>query len=294
MQDRIDAFLRYMSAERGSPRNTIDAYRNDLARFAKFVAGRANGAGPAPAASDIDGQVIADYVAWLGRRAYAPTTIARKVATVRSFCGFLFDSGDLSADPAAGVDAPHAARTVPQPLTTQDVDALLREPLASNHPGAIRDAAMLELLYATGMRVTEMVSLNLESLRLRPRPGSVRCLGTGDRERTIPVYDRAADAVERYLGEARPRLVRDRPEDALFVNWRGVRLTRQGFWLILKKHARAAGIEARVTPHVLRHSFAAHMLRGGASVREVQALLGHANAATAQIYVQLAGEPVSG
>lgn len=288
LQDRIEAFLHYMSAERGSSRNTIDAYRNDLTRFAVFAAERANGAGPAPAASDIDRQAIADYVAWLGERGYAPTTIARKVAAVKSFCGFLLDSGDLSANPAAEIDAPRAPRAAPRPLTTQDVDALLREPLSSNRPEAIRDSAMLELIYATGMRVTELVSLNLESLRLHPRPGSVRCLGKGDRERTIPVYDRAVDAVERYLDESRPRLVKDRPEDALFVNRRGGRLTRQGFWMILKKHARAAGIEARVTPHTLRHSFATHMLRGGASVRDVQELLGHANVSTTQVYTQLA------
>ena len=288
MQDRIEAFLHYMSAERGSSRNTIDAYRNDLTRFAGFAAERANGAAPAPPASVIDRQLIADYVAWLGDRDYAPTTVARKMAAVKSFCGFLLDSGDLAANPAAEVDTPRAPRAAPRPLTTRDVDALLRQPLGSNRPEAIRDSAMLELIYATGMRVTELVSLNLESLHLSPRPGSVRCLGKGDRERTIPVYDRAADAVERYLDESRSRLVKDRPQDALFVNRRGGRLTRQGFWMILKKHARGAGIEARVTPHTLRHSFATHMLRGGASVRDVQELLGHANVSTTQVYTQLA------
>ncbi len=147
---------------------------------------------------------------------------------------------------------------------------------------------MLELMYATGMRVTELVSLNIESVHLVPRPAYVRCLGKGAKERTIPVYEQAISAVERYLDESRPQLLKDRPQVALFVNRRGERLTRQGFWLILKGYARSAGIEGHVTPHTLRHSFATHMLRGGASVRDVQELLGHANVSTTQVYTQLA------
>ena len=287
MQDRIDAFLHYMSAERGSSRNTIDAYRNDLTRLASF-ASEHTGDGSTPPASAIDRELITSYIGWLGERGYAPATIARKVAAVKSFCGYLLDHGDLSENPTASIDSPRAPKATPKPMTTQQVDALLRQPLTSSTPEAIRDSAMLELTYATGMRVTELVSLNLDSLHLTPRPGSVRCIGKGDRERTIPVYDKAMNAVERYLDEARPKLLKGRPQEALFVNRRGERLTRQGFWMILKNYARAANIDARVTPHTLRHSFATHMLRGGASVRDVQELLGHANVSTTQIYTRLA------
>ena len=287
MQDRIDAFLHYMSAERGSSRNTIDAYRNDLTRLASFAAEHAND-GSTPPASAIDRELITSYVVWLGERGYAAATIARKVAAVKSFCGYLLDHGDLSENPTASIDSPRAPKATPKPMTTQQVDALLRQPLTASTPEAIRDSAMLELTYATGMRVTELVSLNLDSLHLTPRPGSVRCIGKGDRERTIPVYDKAMNAVERYLDVARPKLLKGRPQEALFVNRRGERLTRQGFWMILKNYARAANIDSRVTPHTLRHSFATHMLRGGASVRDVQELLGHANVSTTQIYTRLA------
>ena len=286
MQDRVHSFLHYMFAERGSSKNTIDAYRNDLTRFAEFAAER-SGNGTV-AASAISRELITDYIAWLHERAYAPATVARKVAAVKSFCGFLLDHGDLASNPTAAIDSPRAPKPVPKPMTTSEIDTLLREPLTYGTPEAIRDSSMLELAYATGIRVTELVSLNLESLHLSPRPGYVRCIGKGEKERTIPVYDKALDAVERYLDDARPLLLKDRPQVALFVNRRGERLTRQGFWLILKGYADSADIDTHVTPHTLRHSFATHMLRGGASVRDVQELLGHANVSTTQVYTQLA------
>jgi integrase/recombinase XerD len=284
---RIEAFLHYMSAERGASKNTIDAYRNDLSRFA-FFAGERGGNGSTPSASKIDRELITDYILWLKEQTYAAATVARKVAAVKSFCAFLLDHGDLTSNPTAAIDSPRAPKPVPRPMTTADVDSLLREPGRNGTAEATRDCAMLELMYATGMRVTELVSLNLESVHLVPRPAYVRCLGKGAKERTIPVYEQAISAVERYLDESRPQLLKDRPQVALFVNRRGERLTRQGFWLILKGYARSAGIEAYVTPHTLRHSFATHMLRGGASVRDVQELLGHANVSTTQVYTQLA------
>jgi integrase/recombinase XerD len=289
VQDRIDAFLHYMSAERGASKHTIDAYRNDLTRFDEFTCSRA-GNGQAHTTADIDRDTITDYIIWLHGKTYAPATVARKVAAVKSFCAFLMDSGDLRNDPTASINSPRAPKPVPKPMTTENVDVLLHEPLNHKTPEAVRDAAMLELMYATGMRVTELVSLNIDSVHLMPRPGYVRCVGKGAKERTVPVYERAARSVERYLDEARPLLLKDRPQVALFVNRRGERLTRQGFWLILKGYARSAGIRAHVTPHTLRHSFATHMLRGGASVRDVQELLGHANVSTTQVYTQLADE----
>ncbi|MBX7110543.1 MAG: site-specific tyrosine recombinase XerD [Dehalococcoidia bacterium] len=287
VEQRIEAFLHYMSAERGASKNTIDAYRNDLTRFDDFATQR-RGTGVAFEAKDIERDLVTDYILWLKQQTYAPATVARKVAAVKSFCAFLLDHGDLTSNPTAAIDSPRAPKPVPRPMTTADVDALLREPQRFDTAEAIRDGAMLELMYATGMRVTELVSLNVDSMHFLPRPAFVRCLGKGAKERTIPVYEQAVAAVERYFDEARPQLLKDRPQVALFVNRRGERLTRQGFWLILKGYAKSAGIEAHVTPHTLRHSFATHMLRGGASIRDVQELLGHANVSTTQVYTQLA------
>ena len=292
MENSVDGFLHYMSAERGASKNTLDAYRNDLTAFGMFAQGRSekgdSSVGDAPA---IDSELIVDYVRWLNEeQEYARATVARKIAAVKSFCSFLLDHGELTSNPAASISSPRAPKPVPKPITTEQVDALLRQPLRSDSPEAIRDSAMLELMYATGMRVTELVSLNLDSVHLSPRPAYVRCLGKGAKERTIPVYEQAIKALENYLEETRTTLIKNRPQAALFVNRRGERLTRQGFWLILKNYARSANIDAHVTPHTLRHSFATHMLRGGASVRDVQELLGHANVSTTQIYTHLADE----
>ena len=168
-------------------------------------------------------------------------------------------------------------------------NTLLKEPLKTETPEAVRDAAMLELMYATGMRVTELVSLNLDSLYIK-EDAQVRCVGKGAKERMIPVHANAVRALERYLDQSRHALLKSRSQSALFVNRRGERLTRQGFWLILKGYAKSAGIQTHVTPHTLRHSFATHLIRGGASVRDVQELLGHANVSTTQVYTQLADQ----
>ncbi len=288
MRDRVEAFLHYLSAERGASKNTIDAYRNDLNGFSKFS--EATCGEDAATAVAIDREVVLGFIADLNARRYAKATVARKVAAVKSFSAFLLDHGDLTSNPTAQIDSPRAPKPVPKPMSTDEVDALLAEPRKYDSAEAARDAAMLELMYATGMRVTELVSLNMDSLHLDPAPAWVRCLGKGAKERTLPVHERAAKALARYLDSARPALLKNRPQGALFVNRRGERLTRQGFWLILKGYAKTAGILSHVTPHTLRHSFATHLLRGGASVRDVQELLGHANVSTTQVYTQLADE----
>ena len=288
MQDRVEAFLHYLSAERGSSKNTIDAYRNDLNGFTRFI--EANGFNDPNVAKAVTRDSINGFIGDLNERRYAKATVARKVAAVKSFCAFLLDHGDLSGNPATQVDSPRAPKPVPKPMTTEEVDSLLQEPRKYESPEAVRDTAMLELMYATGMRVTELVSLNMDSLHVEPSPSWVRCLGKGGKERTIPVHEQAIEALTAYLDDARPQLLKNRPHQALFVNRRGERLTRQGFWLILKGYAKSAGIQSHVTPHTLRHSFATHLLRGGASVRDVQELLGHANVSTTQVYTQLADE----
>ena len=298
MHDRIEAFLHYLSAERGASKNTIDAYRNDLGGFERFVIGdhsvNGNGAGvngSSPTiAKGVTKDTILGFIGDLNGRAYAKATVARKVAAVKSFCAFLLDHGDLTSNPTAQIDTPRAPKPVPKPMSTEEVDSLLREPRKYDSAESVRDHAMLELMYATGMRVTELVSLNINSLHLSPAPAWARCLGKGSKERTIPVHEAAVLSITKYLDEARPILLKTRASQALFVNRRGERLTRQGFWLILKGYAKTAGITSHVTPHTLRHSFATHLLRGGASVRDVQELLGHANVSTTQVYTQLADD----
>jgi integrase/recombinase XerD len=290
VQDRVEAFLHYLSAERGASKNTIDAYRNDLSGFTAFAGSESNNGHSPDTPRCIDRDLVIGYIADLNGRRYAKATVARKVAALKSFCAFLLDHGDLTSNPTAQIDSPRAPKPVPKPMSTEEVDALLAVPLNSDTPEATRDASMLQLMYATGMRVTELVSLNLDSLHLVPPPAYVRCVGKGAKERTIPVHSEAVSALERYLDDSRPALLKGRPQSALFVNRRGERLTRQGFWLILKGYARTAGINSHVTPHTLRHSFATHLLRGGASVRDVQELLGHANVSTTQVYTQLADE----
>ena len=288
MQDRVEDFLHYLSAERGSSKNTTDAYRNDLKGFAKFLAERLGRDVLSPKA--IDRAAVLGYIADLNLRAYAKATVARKVAAVKSFCAFLLDHRDITSNPTAQIDSPRAPMRVPKPITTAEIDALLTEPKKFDSAEATRDAAMLELMYATGMRVTELVSLNMDSIHIDSDAPWVRCEGKGSKERTLPVANRAVVALDIYLDASRPALLKNRPQMALFVNRRGERLTRQGFWLILKGYAKSADIGGHVTPHTLRHSFATHMLRAGTPVLRVQELLGHANVSTTQVYTHLADE----
>jgi len=183
-------------------------------------------------------------------------------------------------------------KSLPKPLSVQQVDELLEQPSKRGTPESHRDQAMLELLYATGLRVTELVSLDLDSLTLEAGSASAKCMGKGAKERTVPIHAQALQALLSYLNDGRARLVKNKKERALFVNRRGERLTRQGFWLILKQYARSAGIGDGVTPHSLRHSFATHMIRGGAPLRSVQELLGHANISTTQVYTQITDDHV--
>jgi integrase/recombinase XerD len=197
--------------------------------------------------------------------------------------------GNLKDNPTENLSSPSVGRSLPKPISVSQVRRLLEQPTKLSTPEAKRDSAMLELLYASGMRVSELVSLNLDDII---DDGFVRCFGKGYKERLIPIYRQAALAVEEYVKEDRPRLVRNDDEKALFLNRRGDRLTRQGFWQILKGYARTAGLDEEITPHTLRHSFATHMLSGGADLRSVQELLGHANISTTQVYTHLTSEHV--
>jgi integrase/recombinase XerD len=288
MNDQLDEFLNFLSAEKGASNNTVAAYRNDLRQLATYMKPKENG----KRWEKVDRMLIQDFILDLKNRKYAETTVARKVAAIRSFFSFLESEGMISNNPTEGLASPRVGKMLPKAISPNEVDELLEQPCKRSTPEARRDRAMLELLYATGMRVTELVSLDLANLNLDPENAYVRCFGKGAKERMIPIHEQAAEAVQEYLEEARPLLVRNKNEKALFVNRRGERLTRQGFWLILKGYARAANLREDVTPHTLRHSFATHMLRGGMPLRHVQEMLGHANISTTQVYTHLTTEHV--
>jgi integrase/recombinase XerD len=290
MDEHIGHFLSFMSVEKGASGNTVAAYRNDLQQFDSYVTG-INGNGHAARDWEIlDRTTISEYLLTLKRKNYAEATVARKVAAIKSFFQYMQAEGQIRRNPAESLESPRVGRSLPKPLSVTEIDELLEQPMKRNTPEARRDHAMLELLYATGLRVTELVSLDVDDVNMSGP--YVRCMGKGSKERTIPIHEQAATAVAAYLDDGRAAMVKSRKEAALFVNRRGERLTRQGFWLILKQYAKEAKITSAVTPHTLRHSFATHMLRGGAPLRNVQELLGHANISTTQVYTQIASEHV--
>lgn len=290
MKEDIEQFLTFLAVEKGFSDNTLTAYRNDLSQLAAFVNGEATGPGSPPVWSDFNRQGVLSYLLNLKERNYAATTIARKVAAAKSFFNFMVTEGKLKDNPTENVGSPNVGRLLPKPISVSEVRRLLEQPAKLSTPEAKRDRAMLELLYASGMRVSELISLNLGDVDVTG--DSVRCFGKGNKERLIPIYRQAALIVKDYIEGARTHLARNRDEKALFLNRRGERLTRQGFWQILKGYAKAAELDAEITPHTLRHSFATHMLSGGADLRSVQELLGHANISTTQVYTHLTTEHV--
>ncbi len=279
-------FLVYLTTVKGFSANTSEAYRSDMTQLTEWLAAPSEDLAPAESWADVSRDHLLGFVNNLKSREYATTTIARKVAAVKSFFSFMTTHDLLESDPSEGLSSPKVGRALPSPLGVDEVESLLNQPRGKSTPEAMRASAMLELLYATGMRVSELVSLSVADVNLDE--GYVRCRGKGYKERIIPVYPEAIRALRAYIDEARPRLRRRRDEPALFLNRRGNRLTRQGFWLLLKSLAAEAGITHSITPHTLRHSFATHLLRGGAALRHVQELLGHSSISTTQIYTRLA------
>ena len=285
----VDGFLNYMTVERGISPNTLAAYRSDLSQLIEYFNANhfiGNGDGW----ECVNEDMMSQYLLHLHALEYSDTTRARKVASSKSLFGFLLDEGIVSRDPTENISSPRIGRSLPDTLSIEEVDDLLASASRQESPDSMRDRAMFELIYACGLRVTELVSLDLEDLDLEQ--GSVRCLGKGGKERLIPVHADAISVLRRYIDETRPALVRNSSERALFLNRRGQRLSRQGFWLILKGQAKRAGIDKKITPHTLRHSFATHLLQGGAPLRHVQELLGHSSITTTQVYTHLTSEHV--
>jgi integrase/recombinase XerD len=279
MWEQIEAFLTYLTTEKDCSENTTSAYRNDLTQFMSTISDQVT------SWQEIDNSILSAYVSFLQDKQYASSTIARKVAAVKSFFHYMLDTGRLQDDPTATLDSPRVQKRLPKILTSEEVDLLLNKPVQMTDPKALRDKAFLELLYATGMRVSELVALDVDDVQLATK--KVHCVSRANRHRTLPLSDRALNAIRLYLERGRATLLRNKQETALFLNHRGKRLTRQGLWLIIKGHVQEAGLGTNVTPHTLRHSFATHLLNGGADLREVQKLLGHANISTTQIYTEM-------
>ena len=290
MRDDIKSFLTFLTVEKGFSKNTVEAYHNDLNQLAEYAEEAATRRNLVPSWADFTRQDMLNYMLNFKGRGYAVTTQVRKLAAVKSFFAFMVDEGRLRQSPTENITSPRVGKPLPGAISIGEVRQLLEQPAKLATSEAKRDTAMLQLLYASGMRVSELVALNINDIDVNEE--TVRCFGKGSKERIIPIHHRAAQAVQEYVTEVRPQLVCDDAELALFLNRRGDRLTRQGLWQILKAYAKKAGLEKAVTPHTLRHSFATHMLSGGADLRSVQELLGHANISTTQIYTHLTSEHI--
>ena len=288
MEKVVEGFLQHLVVEKGLSRNTLDAYRNDLSQFQEFMRDRLNGNSDREDAWRwVDLELLNDYIADLrGRKGYRDTTTARKVAAIKSFFTYLAQNGDIEEPPTESLGSPRVGRALPKYLSEAEIELLLD---AAGQPGTAesrRDANILELLYATGLRVSELVSLNVQDIDFQE--SYIRCWGKGSKERIVYAHAKAMGGLQEYLAGPRMSLVGDnKDEPALFVNHRGERLTRQWIWNILKTYGKKAGLDQKITPHTLRHSFATHLLQKGASLRHVQELLGHSSISTTQVYTHL-------
>ena len=278
LSDDVRGYLRHLEVERRMAANTLEAYGRDLARLCAHA--RAHDRHPADLGRPDLEHLVRDAMAG----GLSPTSTARLVAAIRGFYRFLHVSGRLARNPADDLQAPRTLSALPKFLSLEEVDALIAAPDPTS-PRGIRDRTMIEVLYATGLRVSELVGLRVADVHVDE--GYVRCIGKGGKERVVPLGDSAADWVRRYVRETRPQLIRGRTAGWLFVNARGGGLSRVGFWKILKEHGARAGVGAALSPHVLRHSFATHLLDRGADLRAIQTMLGHADLSTTQIYTHV-------
>lgn len=286
---QVDRFLDYLSVERGVATNTVNAYRRDLRLYLTGLGERG-----ITRVGDISEQDVASFLTDLSTQEYAPgkrysaATVARVLAAIRGFHRHLVMEGITKADPAEPVGSMRIPRALPKALALDEVEALIAA-VPSEGAGPLRDRAMLEMLYAAGLRISELTALDVDDVDLDAR--TVRCIGKGSKERIVPVGKIAVERLNAYLTRSRPGLAaRGRSEPALFLNHRGRRLTRQGCWKLLKRYAERANLTRRISPHTLRHSFATHLLDGGADIRIVQELLGHASVSTTQVYTRVSQE----
>lgn len=277
MQEAIQSFMDYLQNEKRASQNTRVSYQRDLKKLVFFL----NEHG-IEKTEQINATILNSYLLYLEREQFSPATISRSVAAIHAFCHYTCQNGKMTTDPSKGLQPPKVERKLPEILSIAEVDLLLRQP-KTDTPKGIRDKAMLEMLYATGIRVSELMHLKIQDVNLMM--GYITC--REEQERIVPFGGPAKKAVEQYLGGARSFLLQERESDLLFVNCSGGPLSRQGFWKILKGYAKSAGIQADITPHTLRHSFATHLLQNGADLKSVQEMMGHADISTTQMYLQL-------
>lgn len=279
MRELIDTFLNYLSVERGLARNTIVSYREDLNFYLDFLTRR-----HIDALSKTSKNEVVNFMLYQKDKGLAANSIARRLAAIKVFYRFLVRERILNNDPTSLIDSPKLWKKVPDTLSFNEVDALLSQPNLRDKQG-IRDKAILETLYATGMRVSEAVNLKTDNLNLEV--GFLRCIGKGNKERVIPLGKKAIVSLKRYLGFSRPHFLKKKESEFLFLSRFGRKISRQSFWKLIKKYSKEARIKKPMRPHILRHSFATHLLERGADLRSVQEMLGHSNISTTQIYTHI-------
>jgi len=274
----IKNYEKHLTDEKHVSKNTLSSYMRDINQFNMYLEKQKE-----PDILQVSQPDLDTYTKWLKKNGKSVATVSRSIATLRSFYNYLLQKGKVEVNPAAKLVPEKAIKKLPQILTSSEVELLLEQPDTSDSKG-YRDKAMLELLYATGIRVSELISLDESDLNLAV--GVIRCSGR-DKDRMIPLYSAAIDALKEYISKVRPHIIDNVYETALFVNMNGERMTRQGFWKIIKTYQEKAHIDKDITPHTLRHSFAAHLLENGADLRSIQEMLGHADISSTQVYAQL-------
>ncbi len=280
MEQLIEAFLNYISVERGLSRNTVISYSEDLGSYLKYLKSQSISSLSATTKNE-----IVNFMMSQKDRGMAANSIARSLAAIRMFYRFLVRERILKSDPSSLVDSPKLWKRIPDTLSVNEVETLLAAPNVRDLKQGARDRAILETLYATGMRVSEAVNLKLDNVNTEV--GFLRCVGKGDKERIIPLGKKAIASIERYLAASRPLLLKNKESEALFVSRFGKKISRQSLWKMIKRYARQARIKKLIKPHILRHSFATHLLERGADLRSVQEMLGHANISTTQLYTHI-------
>ncbi|MEM9729064.1 MAG: site-specific tyrosine recombinase XerD [Myxococcota bacterium] len=278
--EALDDYIQHVRVERGLSRHTVDGYAHDLGRFGAALVN------DNLALDQADEVTVAGYLVTLSHQGLSARTQARALSSLRGFFRFLVQEGRLERDPTELLEGPRLLQKLPEVLSEDEILRLLAAP-SGDKPNRVRDRAMLHTMYAAGLRVTELVDLDLGDVNLRE--GFVSALGKGNKRRIVPVGDHARDALATYLADVRPRWAKPSSR-ACFVTARGKSMTRQSFWALVRKYARAAGIDKAISPHKLRHSFATHLLAGGADLRAVQTMLGHADISTTQIYTHVSGD----
>jgi integrase/recombinase XerD len=274
----ISEFETYLKDEKQVSSNTLVSYLSDVNQFSRYINKKGN-----KSITDVKKEDVSEYVQWIKKSGKSVATMSRCVASLKCFFGFLKSRGEISSNPCEQIALDKQKRKLPQILTSKEVELFLEQPDSSDIKG-IRDKAMLELLYATGIRVSELIALDMSDLNLSA--GIIRCRNK-DKVRFIPLYSVAIKAIAEYTENVRSNMIADKNEEALFVNMNGSRMSRQGFWKIVKSYQQKAGIEKEITPHTLRHSFAAHLLENGADLQSIQEMLGHADISSTQVYAKI-------